>query len=60
MCLKYKSLTAMVSGKRGTVAEISNAQAKSLSTHGGLVYLFHALEIQITRSNGQWKMRDSS
>ena len=27
---------------------------------GGLVYLFHALEIQMTHCNGQWKTRDSS
>ena len=25
---------------------------------GGLVYLFHALEIQMTHCNGQWKTRD--
>ena len=25
----------------------------------GLVYLFRALEIQITHCNGQWKTRDS-
>ena len=27
---------------------------------GGLVYLFRALEIQMTHFNGQWKTRDSS
>ena len=27
---------------------------------GGLVFLFRALEIQITHCNGQWKTRDSS
>ena len=27
---------------------------------GGLVYLFCALEIQMTHCNGQWKMRDST
>ena len=30
------------------------------SDMGGLVYLFHAREIQMTHCNGQWKMRDSS
>ena len=28
--------------------------------NGGLVYLFCALEIQMTHCNGQWKMMDSS
>ena len=27
---------------------------------GGLVFLFHAVEIQMTHCNGQWKTRDSS
>ena len=27
---------------------------------GGLVFLFRALEIQMTHCNGQWKTRDSS
>ena len=27
---------------------------------GGLVYLFHEHEIQMTHCTGQWKMRDSS
>ena len=25
---------------------------------GGLVYLFHAIEIQMTHCNGRWKTRD--
>ena len=34
----------------------NNIESDMLS--GGLVYLFRALEIQMTHCNGQWKTRD--